>query len=47
MTRMLNEYPHVALRLRAVLAERLTATVAELDHVKTALARIDHSRPRR
>jgi CRP-like cAMP-binding protein len=47
MTRMLNEYPHVALRLRAVLAERLTATVAELDHVKTALARIDHLRPRR
>jgi CRP-like cAMP-binding protein len=47
MTRMLNEYPHVALRFRAALAERLTATVAELDRVRVALARIDHSRDRR
>jgi CRP-like cAMP-binding protein len=37
VTRMLNEYPHVALRLRAALAERLTATVTELGKVKRAL----------
>jgi CRP-like cAMP-binding protein len=41
MTRMLNEYPHVALRLRAALTERLTATVSELGRVKQALNRID------
>jgi CRP-like cAMP-binding protein len=40
VTRMLNEYPHVALRLRAALAERLTATVAELGRVRQALDRI-------
>ena len=39
--RMLNEYPHVALRLRATLAERLTATVAELGKVREALNEID------
>jgi hypothetical protein len=43
MTRMLNEYPHVALRLRAALTERLTATVSELGRVKQALNRIDRS----
>jgi CRP-like cAMP-binding protein len=43
MTRMLNEYPHVALRLRATLTERLTATVSELGRVKQALHRIDRS----
>ena len=41
VTRMLNEYPHVALRLRAALTERLTATVSELGRVKQALNRID------
>ena len=41
VTRMLNEYPHVALRLRATLAERLTATVGELGRVRDALAEID------
>ena len=41
MTRMLNEYPHVALRLRAALSERLTATVSELGRVKHALNQID------
>jgi CRP-like cAMP-binding protein len=41
MTRMLNEYPHVALRLRAALSERLTATVSELGRVRLALDRID------
>jgi CRP-like cAMP-binding protein len=40
VTRMLNEYPHVALRLRAALADRLTATVSELGRVKQALDRI-------
>jgi CRP-like cAMP-binding protein len=47
MTRMLNEYPHVALRLRAALTERLTATVAELGRVKQALNRIDRPRAER
>lgn len=47
MIRMLNEYPHVALRFRAALAERLTATVSELDRVRIALDRVDHSRLRR
>ena len=44
VTRMLNEYPHVALRLRAALAERLTATVSELGRVRQALNRIDRPR---
>lgn len=47
MTRMLNEYPHVALRLRAALAERLTATISELGRVKEALDRIDRPKARR
>jgi CRP-like cAMP-binding protein len=47
MTRMLNEYPHVALRLRAALAERLSATVSELDRVRTALGRVDRLPGRR
>jgi CRP-like cAMP-binding protein len=41
MTRMLNEYPHVAVRLRVTLSERLVATVSDLGRVKTALDRID------
>ena len=41
VTRMLNEYPHVALRLRAALGARLTATVAELGRVRQVLERID------
>jgi len=44
VTRMLNEYPHVALRLRATLAERLRATVGELNRVRQALSRIDHDK---
>ena len=44
VTRMLNEYPHVALRLRATLAERLRATVGELNRVRQALSRIDHGK---
>jgi CRP-like cAMP-binding protein len=46
ITRMLNEYPHIAIRMRATLADRLTATVFELGKVRQALARID-SFPRR
>ena len=47
VTRMLNEYPHVALRIRATLAERLSATVAELGKVRQALAEIDRRNSRR
>jgi CRP-like cAMP-binding protein len=47
MTRMLNEYPHVALRLRAALTERLTATVSELGRVRQALKQIDAPPARR
>lgn len=39
VTRMLNEYPHVALRLRAALANRLNATIAELGKVKQSFDR--------
>jgi CRP-like cAMP-binding protein len=41
VVRMLNEYPHVALRLRAILSERLSATVSELGRVRRALMDID------
>ena len=47
VTRMLNEYPHVALRLRATLTERLTATVNELTRVRQALNDIDRGSARR
>lgn len=47
ITRMLNEYPHVALRLRAAITERLTATVSELGRVRQALDRIDRPSARR
>lgn len=40
VTRMLNEYPQVALRLRAALAERLSATVTELGRIRQALDRV-------
>lgn len=36
-SRMLNEYPHLAIRLRALLSERLTATVGELARVRQTL----------
>jgi CRP-like cAMP-binding protein len=45
--RMLNEYPHVAVRLRATLAERLSATVADLGRVRQALMKIDQPQSRR
>jgi CRP-like cAMP-binding protein len=45
--RMLNEYPHVAVRLRATLADRLSATVADLGRVRQALLKIDNPAPRR
>jgi CRP-like cAMP-binding protein len=38
--RMLNEYPHVALRLRSTLADRLAVTIGELGKVRTALGDI-------
>jgi CRP-like cAMP-binding protein len=38
--RMLNEYPHVALRLRATLVDRLQATVGELGKVRDALENV-------
>jgi CRP-like cAMP-binding protein len=44
VVRMLNEYPHVAMRLRATLAERLRATVGELNQVRQSLSRIDHGK---
>lgn len=47
VTRMLNEYPHVALRLRATLVERLTATVGELGRIRDLLADIDRQEARR
>ncbi|MCB1497849.1 MAG: cyclic nucleotide-binding domain-containing protein [Bauldia sp.] len=47
MTRMLNEYPHVALKLRATLAGRLVATVGELGKVDKALRGIDDTPLRR
>ena len=47
ITRMLNEYPHVALRMRSALSERLTATVAELGKVQQALRKIDRPPVRR
>jgi len=39
--RMLEEYPHLALRLRTKLAERLTATMAELGRVQKALSGLE------
>jgi CRP-like cAMP-binding protein len=45
--RTLNEYPHVALRLRATLADRLTATVNDLTRVREALSEIDRGSARR
>ena len=45
--RMLNEYPHVALRLRATLAERLQATVAELTKVRDQLENVGKVSPGR
>lgn len=41
VTRMLNEYPHVALRLRRTLAGRLTATIGELGKIRRALDLIE------
>jgi CRP-like cAMP-binding protein len=45
--RMLGEYPHIALRLRAILAERLTATVTELGRVRQALTGVSRRPSRR
>jgi CRP-like cAMP-binding protein len=40
MARMLNEFPELAIRLRAFLAGRLSATVSELRKVAQAMNRI-------
>ena len=47
ITRMLNEYPQAAVRMRATLSDRLTATVFDLGKVRQALARIDRTVTRR
>ena len=47
ITRMLNEYPQIAVSLRATLADRLSATVSELGRVRDALMRIERLQPRR
>jgi CRP-like cAMP-binding protein len=44
--RMLGEFPYLAVRMRAILADRLSATVFELGKVRQALARIERL-PRR
>jgi CRP-like cAMP-binding protein len=41
VTRMLNEYPHVALRLRRILSSRLTATIGELGKIQKALEAVE------
>ena len=41
VTRMLSEYPHVAQRLRRILAGRLTSTIADLSRVQTLLDAVD------
>jgi CRP-like cAMP-binding protein len=45
--RMLNEYPHVAVRWRATMSERLIATVSELGKVRAALKDVDRLPTRR
>ena len=44
--RMLGEFPNLAVRMRAILADRLSATVFDLGRVRQALARIERM-PRR
>jgi hypothetical protein len=44
---MLNEYPQIAVRLRATLANRLTATVQDLSKVRESLLNIERLQPRR
>ena len=41
VTRMLSEYPHVATRLRRILAGRITATIGELTEIQKRLDSID------
>jgi CRP-like cAMP-binding protein len=41
VTRMLNEYPHVATRLRRILAGRLTATIGELRQIQAVLDSVE------
>jgi CRP-like cAMP-binding protein len=44
--RMLGEFPYLAVRMRAILADRLSATVFDLGRVRQALAKIERL-PRR
>ena len=46
MARMLDEFPELAIRLRAFLAGRLTATVSELRKVGQAMNRIGEGQSR-
>ncbi len=45
ITRMLNEYPQIALKMRQTLSDRLTATIFDLTKVRQTLARIDRMAP--
>lgn len=45
--RMLNEYPNIAVKLRATLSDRLTATVSDLARVRQALIDVDRIQTRR
>lgn len=47
ITRMLNEYPQIALGLRSTLSDRLRATVSELGRVRETLMKIERLQPRR
>jgi CRP-like cAMP-binding protein len=45
ITRMLNEYPQIAVRMQRMLSDRLTATIFDLAKVRQTLARIDRMAP--
>ncbi|HVY20017.1 MAG TPA: Crp/Fnr family transcriptional regulator [Bauldia sp.] len=47
ITRMLSEYPQIAVRMQRMLSERLTATIFDLAKVRQTLARIDKMAPPR
>jgi len=47
IVRMLNEYPQIAVKLKATLGERLMATVSDLGRVREALMTIERLQPRR
>jgi CRP-like cAMP-binding protein len=45
ITRMLSEYPQIAVRMRSLLTNRLSATIFDLSKVRQTLARIDRMAP--